>query len=265
MEHSIVHPNAKIGENVKIHPFCYIAENVEIGDGCEIGPNAVIYDYVKMGKNCKVFPGAVVGAIPQDLKFSDEVSYVEIGDNVTIRECATINRGTAASGKGKTVIGNNTLLMSYSHVAHDCEVGNNCILVSYVGIAGETKVDDWAIIGGSSVAHQFSNIGTHAMVAGGSRIGKDVPPYAMAGKYPLSYCGINIVGLRRRGFTIDQIERIKEIYRTIYQSGLNISDACKKVEAEFEESVEKRTILDFIARSKRGIIKDNIGAISDED
>lgn len=265
MEHSIVHPNAKIGKDVKIHPFCYIAENVKIGDGCEIGPNAVIYDYVRMGKNCKVFPGAVVGGIPQDLKFSDEVSYVEIGDNVTIRECATINRGTAASGKGKTVIGNNTLVMSYAHVAHDCEVGNNCILVSYVGIAGETVVDDWAIIGGSSVAHQFSNVGTHAMVAGGSRIGKDVPPYALAGKYPLSYCGINIVGLRRRGFTIDQIERIKEIYKTIYHSGLNISDACKKVEAEFEESVEKRTILDFIKRSKRGIIKDNIGAISDED
>ena len=264
MESSFVHPNAKIGANVKIHPFCYIAENVEIGDNCEIGPNATIYDYVKMGKNCKVFPGAVVGAIPQDLKFENEVSYVEIGDNTTIRECATINRGTAASGKGKTVIGSNTLIMSYAHVAHDCEVGNNCILVSYVGIAGETKVDDWAIIGGASAAHQFSNIGTHAMVAGGSRIGKDVPPYAMAGKLPLSYCGINIIGLRRRGFTTEQIERIKEIYKTIYMSGLNVSAACKKVEEEFEESVEKRTILDFIARSKRGIIRYNPKAVADE-
>ena len=246
MENSVVHPNAKIGANVKIHPFCYIAENVEIGN------------------NCKVFPGAVVGAIPQDLKFENEVSYVEIGDNVTIRECATINRGTKASGKGKTVIGNNTLVMSYAHVAHDCVVGNNCILVSYVGIAGETNVDDWAIVGGASAAHQFSNIGAHAMVAGGSRIGKDVPPYAMAGKYPLSYCGINIVGLRRRGFTVEQIERIKNIYKVIYQSGLNVSDACKKVEAEFEESVEKRTILDFIARSKRGIIRYNPKAIAEE-
>lgn len=264
METSFVHPNAKIGANVIIHPFSYIAENVEIGDGCEIGPHATVYDYVKMGKNCKVFPGAVVGAIPQDLKFDNEVSYVEIGDNVTIRECATINRGTAASGKGKTVVGNNTLIMSYAHVAHDCEVGNNCILVSYVGIAGETKVDDWAIIGGASAAHQFSNIGAHAMVAGGSRIGKDVPPYAMAGKIPLSYHGINIVGLRRRGFTIEQIDRIKDIYRVIYQSGLNVTEACKKVEAEFEESVEKRTILDFIARSKRGIIKYNPKAVSDE-
>lgn len=264
METSFVHPNAKIGANVIIHPFSYIAENVEIGDGCEIGPHATVYDYVKMGKNCKVFPGAVVGAIPQDLKFDNEVSYVEIGDNVTIRECATINRGTAASGKGKTVVGNNTLIMSYAHVAHDCEVGNNCILVSYVGIAGETKVDDWAIIGGASAAHQFSNIGAHAMIAGGSRIGKDVPPYAMAGKIPLSYHGINIVGLRRRGFTIEQIDRIKDIYRVIYQSGLNVTEACKKVEAEFEESVEKRTILDFIARSKRGIIKYNPKAVSDE-
>jgi UDP-N-acetylglucosamine acyltransferase len=180
MENSYVHPNAKIGANVKIHPFCYIAENVVIGDGCEIGPNATIYDYVTMGKNCKVFPGAVVGAIPHDLKFDNEVSYVEIGDNVTIRECATINRGTAASGNGKTTIGNNTLIMSYAHVAHDCEVGNNCILVSYVGIAGETIVDDWAIIGGASAAHQFSNIGTHAMVGCGSRIAKDIPPYAIA-------------------------------------------------------------------------------------
>lgn len=264
MESSFVHPNAKIGANVKIHPFCYIAENVEIGDNCEIGPHATIYDYVKMGNNCKVFPGAVVGAIPQDLKFEDEISYVEIGNNVTIRECATINRGTAASGKGKTIVGNNTLIMSYAHVAHDCEVGNNCILVSYVGIAGETKVDDWAIIGGASAAHQFSNIGAHAMVAGGSRIGKDVPPYAMAGKLPLSYCGINIVGLRRRGFTAEQIERIKEIYKTIYMSGLNVSAARKKVEEEFEESVEKRTILDFIARSKRGIIRFNPKAVADE-
>ena len=184
--------------------------------------------YVKIGKNCKVFPGAVIGAIPQDLKFNEEVSYVEIGDNVTIRECATINRGTAASGKSLTKIGNNTLIMSYVHVAHDCVVGNNCILTSYVGIAGETEVDDWAIVGGGSLAHQFTKIGSHAMIAGGSEIGKDVPPYALAGRKPLSYAGINIVGLRRRGFTSEQITTIKEIYNVIYQSNLNVSDACKK-------------------------------------
>lgn len=262
---SCVHPNAKLGANVKIEPFCYISEHVEIGEGSWIGPNVTIYDYVKIGKNCRIFPGAVIGAIPQDLKFKDEISYVEIGDNVTIRECATINRGTAASGKAITKVGNNTLVMSYVHIAHDCVIGNNCILVSYVGLAGETEVDDFAIIGGSSAAHQFTKIGKHAMLSGGSMIGKDVPPYALAGKRPLAFSGINIVGLRRRGFTVEQIERIRDIYRVIYQSGLNVTDACKKVEAEFPESVEKRDILDFIAASKRGIIRCNFNnADSDE-
>ena len=235
MNNSVVHPNAKIGKNVTIEPFCYIAENVEIGDGCHIGPNVTIYDYVKIGKNCNIFPGAVIGAIPQDLKFQGEVTYVEIGDNVTIRECATINRGTAASGKYKTIIKNNVLVMSYVHVAHDCVIGNNVILVSYVGLAGETNVDDFAIIGGNSAAHQFTKVGCHAMLSGGSLIGKDVPPYAMAGKRPLSFFGINIVGLRRRGFTSEQIERIRDIYRVIYQSNLNVTDACKKVEEEMPD------------------------------
>lgn len=254
-QHNFVHPKAKIGSNVKIEHFSYIAENVEIGDGTWIGPNVTIMDYVKIGKNCKIFPGAVIGAIPQDLKFAGEISYVEIGDNTMIRECATINRGTAASGKGKTVVGNNCMIMSYAHVAHDCHVGNNVILVSYVGLAGETNIDDWAILGGHSAAHQFSKIGTHAMLAGGSMVGKDVPPYILAGHRPLSYAGINIVGLRRRGFTVEQIELIKDMYRIIYQSGLNISDACDKIEAEFVESVEKRAIIDFIKSSKRGIVK----------
>lgn len=264
MQNNIIHPGAKLGANVKVEAFTTIAEHVEIGEGTWIGPNVTIFDYVKIGKNCKVFPGAVLGAIPQDLKFNDEVSYVEIGDNVTIRECATVNRGTAASGKGKTVIGNNTLVMSYAHVAHDCVVGNNCILVSYTGLAGETEVDDWAIIGGGSLAHQFTKIGAHAMIAGGSEIAKDVPPYALAGRKPLSYAGINIVGLRRRGFTSEQITTIKEIYHIIYQSNLNVSDACKKIEAEFPESKEKRTILDFIAASDRGIIRFNPGGSNAE-
>lgn len=265
MENAMVHPNAKIGANVTISPFCYIAENVEIGEGSWIGPHVTIFDYVKIGKNCRIFPGAVIGAIPQDLKFAGEVSYVEIGDNVTIRECATVNRGTAASGKFKTIIGNNSFIMSYVHVAHDCVIGNNVILVSYVGLAGETDVDDFAIIGGNSAAHQFSKIGAHAMLSGGSLIGKDVPPYTMAGKRPLSFAGINIVGLRRRGFTNEQIERIRDIYRVIYQSNLNVTEACKKIEADFPETQEKRVILDFIAASKRGIIKHNPGIASEED
>ena len=250
-----VHPNAKLGENVEVGPYAYIEEHVEIGDGSKILPHATIFNYVKMGKNCTVFPGAVVGAVPQDLKFEGEETYVEIGDNVNIRECATINRGTKASGRGVTKIGNNCLLMSYVHVAHDCKVGNNCILVSYVGIAGETDVDDWATIGGSTVAHQFSRIGTHAMVGGGSKINKDVPPFVLCGREPLSYAGVNIVGLRRRGFSADQIRSIKDMYDVIYNSGLNTTDACAHIEAEFPQSEERDTILAFIRGSKRGIIK----------
>jgi UDP-N-acetylglucosamine acyltransferase len=255
MEQKFVHPDAKIGSNVTIDHFSYVAGKVEIGDGTWIGPNVTIFDYVKIGKNCKIFPGAVIGAIPQDLKFAGEVSYVEIGDNTTIRECATVNRGTAASGKAKTRIGNNCMVMSYAHVAHDCNVGDNVILVSYVGLAGETDVDDWAIIGGHSAAHQFTKVGAHVMLSGGSLIGKDVPPYVLAGHRPLAYAGINIVGLRRRGFTIEQIEQIKDMYRVIYQSGLNTTDACSKIDEEFPDSNEKRVILDFIRSSKRGIIK----------
>ncbi len=249
-----VHPNAKLGENVEVGPYAYIEEHVEIGDGCRILPHATIFNYVKMGKNCTVFPGAVVGAIPQDLKFEGEVTYVEIGDNVNIRECATINRGTKASGKGVTKIGSNVLLMSYSHVAHDCTVGDHAILVSYVGIAGETQVDDWATIGGSSVAHQFSKIGKHAFVGGGCKINKDVPPYVLCGRDPLTYAGVNIVGLRRRKFTSDQIRSIKDMYDIIYNSNSNVTDALAKIEEGFLPSEERDTILEFIRNSKRGII-----------
>ena len=250
-----VHPNAKLGENVEVGPYAYIEEFVEIGDNCKILPHATIFNYVKMGKNCCVFPGAVIGAVPQDLKFDGEVTYVEIGDNVNIRECATINRGTKASGKGVTKIGNNVLLMSYTHVAHDCKDGNNCNLVSEVGIAGETEVADGATLGGNTVAHQFSKIGKHAFVGGGSKINKDVPPYVLCGRDPLSYAGVNIVGLRRRGFTSDQIRSIKDMYDIIYSSGANVSDALAKIELGFPESEERDTIIEFIRNSKRGIIR----------
>ena len=189
--------------------------------------------------------------------FGGEITHVEIGDNVTIRECATINRGTKASGKGITKIGNNTLIMSYVHVAHDCRVGNHCILVSYVGIAGETDVDDWAIIGGNTAVHQFSHIGTHAMVGGCSAVNKDIPPYSICGRTPICYAGINIVGLRRRGFESEVIRNIKDIYDTIYFQGFNISDGCAKVEAGFPQSTERDTILSFIRNSKRGIVRAN--------
>ena len=250
-----VHPNAKLGDNVEVGPYAYIDEFVEIGDNCKILPHATIFNYVKIGHDCSIFPGAVVGAIPQDLKFDGEITYVELGDYVTVRECATINRGTKASGKGVTKVGSHTLLMSYTHVAHDCRVGEHCILVSYVGIAGETDVDDWAILGGSTVAHQFSKIGKHAMVGGGSKINKDIPPYVLCGREPLTYAGVNLVGLRRRGFTSDQIRNIKDIYDIIYNSGMNVSDALEKIEIGFPDSEEKHTIVDFIRHSSRGIIQ----------
>lgn len=265
MENAVVHPNAKLGKGVTVGPFSYIAENVEIGEGTWIGPNVTIMDYVKIGKNCRIFPGAVIGAIPQDLKYAGEVSYVEIGDNTIIRECATINRGTAASGKYLTKVGSNTMIMSYVHVAHDCNVGNNVILVSYVGIAGETEVQDYAIIGGNSSAHQFTRIGAHAMISGGSLIGKDVPPFILAGHRPLVFGGLNIVGLKRRGFSNERIDNIREIYRIIYQSGLNMSDACRKVEELIPQSEDRDLIVNFVKTSKRGLIRANIGGSMDEE
>ncbi|MCQ2180662.1 MAG: acyl-ACP--UDP-N-acetylglucosamine O-acyltransferase [Bacteroidales bacterium] len=252
---AIVNPGAKLGENVEVGPYAFIDDNVEIGDGTKILPHATVFSYVKIGRDCTVFPGAVVGAIPQDLKFDGEVTYVEIGDRVNIRECATINRGTKASGKGVTRIGSDTLIMSYVHVAHDCRVGSHCILVSYVGIAGETDVDDWAIIGGGTKVHQFSHIGTHAMVGGGTGVNKDVPPYSLCGRQPLVYAGVNLVGLRRRGFESDVIRNIKDIYDMIYYQGYNFSDAVARIEEGFPESEEKRTILDFVRNSKRGIVR----------
>ena len=252
-----VSPNAILGDNVEIGPYAFIDDNVKLGNNCKIHPHAVIFSYVTMGDDCEVFPGAVVGAIPQDLKFDGEVTYVEIGNRVTIRECATINRGTKASGKGLTKIGDDVLIMSYVHVAHDCRVGNHCILVSYVGIAGETDVDDWAILGGSTVVHQFSHIGAHSMVGGGSKVNKDIPPYSLCGRDPICYAGINIVGLRRRGFQSDVIRNIKDIYDTIYYHGYNISDGCSRVENGFPPSEERDVILNFIRNSKRGIVRAN--------
>ena len=250
-----ISPDAVLGDNIEIGPYAYIDGNVTIGDNCKIHPHAIIYSYVKMGNDCEVFPGAVVGAIPQDLKYDGEVSYVEIGDHVTIRECATINRGTKASNKGVTRIGSNSLIMSYVHVAHDCCIGEHCILTSYVGLAGETNVDDWAIIGGGTVVHQFSHIGSHAMIGGGCKINKDIPPYSLCGRDPICFVGVNIVGLRRRGFPSDTVRNIKDIYDTIYFQGNNISDGCAKVEEGFPPSEEKDVILDFIRSSKRGIVR----------
>ena len=250
-----VDPAAQLGDNVEIGPFAYVDGGTIIGDGCHIMNGATILNHVKMGSQCTVFPGAVVGAIPQDLKFEGEDSWVEIGDRVNIRECATINRGTQASGKGVTKIDSDTLIMSYVHVAHDCHVGSHCIMTSHSAIAGETDIEDYAILGGGAMCHQFSRIGTHAMVGGASKVNKDIPPYVLCGRDPICYCGVNIVGLRRRGFASDDIRLIKDIYDTIYFQGYNITDGCSKVEAGFPQSEYRDTILNFIRASKRGIIR----------
>ena len=253
-----VSPKARIGENVEIGPYAVIYDDVTIGNGTKIHPHAVIYDYVTIGQDCEIFPGASIGAIPQDLKFDGEITHVEIGDRVSIREYVTINRGTRASGKGITKVGDDTLLMSYVHVAHDCKIGRHCILVSYVGVAGETEVDDWAIIGGGTKCQQFSRIGKHAMVGGTLGVNKDIPPYSLCSRSPIAFVGINRVGLRRRGFTAEQINNIKDIYDTIYFQGYNISDGCAKVEPGFPPSEERDTILSFIRGSKKGIIRASV-------
>jgi len=250
---SNVHPEAKIGANVIIEPFATITKDVVIGDNTWIGPNAVIMDGARIGSNCKIFPGAVVSGIPQDLKFKGEYSTAEIGNNTTIRECVTVNRGTAA--RQKTTIGNNCLIMAYVHVAHDCEVGNNIVLVNNVGLAGEVKIDDWAILGGGTVVHQFVHVGCHSFISGASKVSKDVPPYVKAARDPLAYVGLNSLGLRRRGFSNEKINEIQDIYRVIFQKGLNYSNACEYIETNLNASQERDEILQFIRGSKRGIMK----------
>ena len=248
-----VHPEAIIGDNVVIEPFATIYHDVTIGEGTKIGSSVSIMPGVRIGKNCQIFPGAVIGAVPQDLKFKGEYSTVEIGDNTTIREFVTINRGTSA--KGKTVVGSNCLLMAYVHVAHDCVVGNNVILVNNTQLAGEVIVDDYAILGGMVAIHQFVHVGSHVMISGGSLVRKDVPPFIKAGREPLSYVGINSIGLRRRNFSNEKIREVQEIYRYIYQKGLNISQAVEIIEAEMPASTERDEVLLFIKDSKRGIIR----------
>ena len=247
-----VHPDAKIANNVVIEPFVTIDKNVVIEEGTHIGSNVTILEGARIGKNCNIFPGAVISGIPQDLKFQGEETTVEIGDNTTIRECVTVNRGTSA--KGKTVIGDNCLIMAYSHIAHDCVIGNNIIIANASQIAGEVIVDDYAIIGGGSLIHQFTRIGAHVMIQGGSLVNKDIPPYVKAARSPIAYAGINSIGLRRRNFSNETIRDIQEIYRYLYLSGLNNTDAVERIEAELPATKERDEIILFVRNSKRGII-----------
>lgn len=248
-----IHPDAKIAADVHISPFVTIDGDVEIGEGCWIGPNVTISDGARIGKNVKIYPGAVISAAPQDLKYQGEKTQTFIGDNTIIRECVTVNRGTR--DRMKTVVGNNCLLMAYSHVAHDCLVGNHVILANLATLAGHILVEDWAILEGMVAVQQFVTIGAHSFVGGGSLVRKDVPPFVKAAKEPLCFAGVNVIGMRRRGFTEEMIRQVEDIYRIIYVRGYNISKALDIVDSEISESAEKKRILDFIRSSTYGVIK----------
>ena len=248
-----IHKDSIIGKNSKIDPFSYIEEEVSIGDNCWIGNNVTLYPGSKLGNNVKVFPGAVISSEPQDLKFEGEKTTVEIGDNTTIREFVTISRGT--NDRLKTSICKNCLIMAYSHIAHDCIINDDCVIVKNVHIGGHVIVDNFAIVGGGTLIHQFSKIGAHTMIAGGSLVRKDIPPFCKAGKEPLSFKGVNTIGLKRRNFTSESINQIQNIYRIIYLEGRNTSQAINKIENDIKDSNEKKVVLDFIKNSDRGIIK----------
>jgi UDP-N-acetylglucosamine acyltransferase len=248
-----IDPTAVIGQNVHIDPFTMIHENVIIGEGTWIGSNVTIFSGARIGKNCKIFPNAVIAGVPQDLKFQGEDSTVVIGDNTTIRECVTISRGTV--DKQTTMVGENCLLMAYVHVAHDCIIGNNVIIANSVQIAGHVSIDDWAIVGGSSAIHQFVKIGMHSMISGGSLVRKDVPPFTKAAREPLSYAGVNSLGLRRRGFSSENIALIQEVYRYLFLNSLNNSKALEQIEVNLPATKERDEILNFIRSSERGVMK----------
>ncbi len=250
---SYIHPQAELANNVVVEPFVTINKNVQIGEGTWIGPNVTLMEGARIGKNCKIFPGSIISAIPQDLKFSGENSTVEIGDNVVIRECVTINRGTKYAHM--TRIGSNSMLMAYVHVAHDCLIGDSCVLANNVNLAGHVEIDDYAILGGMVNVQQFTKIGAHAFVSGGSLLNKDIPPFVKAGRHPASYVGVNSVGLRRRGYSTEQINNILDIYRILFVRGFNTSNALKKIESEIADSPEKDIITTFVRESVRGIMK----------
>ena len=248
-----VHPGAKIAKNVVIEPFSTVHNNVQIGQGSWIGSNVTIMEGARIGKNVSIFPGAVISAIPQDKKFDDEDTITQIGDNTTIRECVTINRGT--KDRDKTVIGNDCWIMAYSHIAHDCIVGDNCIFSNNSTLAGHITVGHHVVLAGMTAVQQFCSIGKHAFITGGSLVRKDVPPYVKAAREPLSFVGINSIGLRRRGFDTDKIKEIQNIYRFLFQKNYNNSQAVAIIEAEMEATPERDEILEFIKSSQRGIMK----------
>src|SRR5690554_42060 len=252
-----IHPEAKIANNVVIEPFATIYKNVEIGEGTWIGPNVTIMEGARIGKGCRIFPRAVISGIPQDLKFDGEETTAEIGDNTTIRECVTINRGT--KDRWKTSVGKNCLIQAYSHIAHDCIVGDNCIFSNSSTLAGHITVGDYVVLAGMVAVHQFCSIGSHSFITGGTLVRKDVPPYIKAAREPISYAGINSVGLRRRGFDSEKIREIQNIYRILYQKNYNNSQAIELIETEMEATPERDEIIQFVRNSSRGIMKGYTG------
>lgn len=249
---AIVSSKAELAEGVVVGPFAVIEEDVTIDEGTHIGPHVLVANGARIGKKCVIHNGAVVSTAPQDLKYNNEPTLFEIGDNTTIREFCTLNRGTIAHGK--TTVGSNCLLMAYMHVAHDCIVGNNVIIANSVQLAGHVTIDDWAIIGGATVIHQFVTIGAHTMIGGGFRVIKDVPPYIMAGRDPLCFERLNVIGLRRRGFTQDSIDALNDAYRILYLSQLNVSQGIEKIKETMAITPEIHQLIDFVANAKRGII-----------
>lgn len=244
---------AKLGNNVTVEAFTKIYGDVEIGDGTVIGPNVTIYPGARIGKNCQLFPGAVISAIPQDLKFKGEYTTTEIGDNTVIRECVTIHRGT--EDRHKTTVGNNCLLMCYVHIAHDCFIGNNVIIANNSGIAGHCTIEDWVIIEGMCGVQQFVNIGEHSFIAGMSSVRKDVPPYIRVAREPLTFAGVNAIGLRRRGLSDEKVKMIEDVYRNLFILNNSISKGISIIEKELPESTERNKIIEFIKASEKGIIK----------
>lgn len=251
-----VHPDAVVGNNVQIGPYTTIYEDVEIGDNCQIANNVTIFPGARIGNGVKIFPGAVVAGIPQDLKFRGEKTYAYVGDGTTLRECVTVNRGTAS--KGKTVVGENCLIMAYCHVAHDCRLGNRVIMSNATQLAGEVVVDDAAVIGGGSLIHQFCHIGRNIMLQGGALVNKDIPPFVKAAREPISFVGLNTIGLHRNGFSPEDIQAIQDVYRIIYMSDLNVTNAVKLVMEKLPESRYRDEIIDFVTNSERGIIRSAI-------
>ena len=258
---SVVHPNAQLAADVRVGPFTTIEDDVEIGEGTVVGPNVTIFAGTRIGKNVEIFPGAVIGATPQDLKYAGEYTTTHVGDGTKVREYVTINRGTVAAGK--TVVGKNCLLMAYVHVAHDCILGNNIILANNVNLAGHVILEDHVIIEGQVGVQQFVRVGKHAFVAGGSLVRKSIPPYIRAAREPLSYIGVNRIGLQRRGFAIERINNIHEIYRILFVKGLNITNAITEIEASVPVCEERDEVVRFIAETERTGIVRSFQALND--